>query len=227
MKTPGSLYVVATPIGNMGDISARACEVLAAVDFIAAEDTRHTGGLLQKLGIKRPLVSYHDHNERGRSSQIVERLKAGEDAALVSDAGTPTISDPGYRLVRACREEELAVLAVPGASALLAALSISGLPTDRFCFEGFLPPKGKKREDRVSRILGSDCTSIIYESPHRLLKLVNSIATIDPEREIVITRELTKRYEEALHGPSSELEQQLVQRKSIKGEIVVLIRGVG
>lgn len=222
----GTLYIVATPIGNLADISERAKEILSEVDAILAEDTRHTGKLLAHLGVKTKMVSYHDHNEKGRVPEIIERLKQGEKMALVSDAGTPCISDPGYRIVHACREEGVSVSTAPGPNAALAALSISGLPTDRFTFEGFLPPKGAKRTKRIEKILASDCTSIVYESTHKIQKLVDEVAQLDPERKLFIARELTKMYEETLHGTASEIAKQISERKGLKGEIVVIFERV-
>jgi len=202
---PASLYVVATPIGNRGDFSARAKEILSSVSAVICEDTRRTGILLSELGMKNKLISYHDHNEKNRVQEIIKLLKNGDSIALVSDAGTPCISDPGYRIVRACQEEGIRVSSVPGACAAIGALSISGLPTDRFIFEGFLPPKGAKRSRRIDVILGSNCTSIVYESTHKIEKLLQELAEKAPDREVVIVRELTKTYEETLRGLAKDL----------------------
>ena len=218
------LYVIATPIGNLGDVSRRAQEMLAAVDLILAEDTRRVGLLLQSLGVgKKELWSYHDHNERERVAAIIQRLKQGSKVALVSDAGTPLISDPGYRIVVACHEAGIPVIAVPGPSAVVAALSISGLPPDRFRFEGFLPPKGAKRSRRVKQILGSDVTSILFESTHKIKKLMQEISDLEADRLVVICRELTKIHEEVLRGSALSLFKEIEQRGGLKGEMVVLL----
>jgi siroheme synthase len=172
----GSLYVVSTPIGNLDDLSRRALEVLGQVDWVAAEDTRHSQTLLNHLGIKARLISCHDHNEAERSPELVARLCDGESGALISDAGTPLVSDPGYRLVRACQDAGVAVVPVPGASALLAALAVSGQPSDRFLFEGFVPSKGAARENALRRLAGLEVTSVIFEAPHRVVSLLESLA---------------------------------------------------
>src|SRR5918993_1901681 len=166
--TAGILHVVATPIGNLGDVSARAREVLAAVDAVCAEDTRHTRPLLQALGIDRPLIALHDHNEEEAAWKLVERLRAGENLALVSDAGTPLVSDPGYRFVRAARAAGVRVSPVPGACAAIAALSVAGIPSDRFCFEGFLPAKASGRREKLAALSGESRTLVFYESAHRI-----------------------------------------------------------
>ncbi len=217
------IYVVATAIGNRGDLSERARTVLAEASVILCEDTRRTGMLLQEIGIKKRLISYHDHNEAGRVDKVIELLKEGEVVALVTDAGTPCISDPGYRIVRACHDAGIKVSTVPGPSAVIGALSISGLPTDRFTFEGFLPPKGAKRTKRILSILESNCTSVIYESTHKIEKLFQELAEHAPDREIVIVRELTKTYEEILRGNSKDLYATIKERAGLKGEMVVLV----
>ena len=192
----GSLYVVSTPIGNLDDLSRRALEVLGQVDWVAAEDTRHSQTLLNHLGIKARLISCHDHNEAERSPELVVRLRDGESGALISDAGTPLVSDPGYRLVRACQDAGVAVVPVPGASALLAALAVSGQPSDRFLFEGFVPSKGAARENALRRLAGLEVTSVIFEAPHRVVSLLESLAgLVDADRELTLCRELTKRFE--------------------------------
>lgn len=223
----GVLYVVATPIGNLGDLSARAREILAKADVIAAEDTRHTARLLTHFGIKRPLLACHDFNERERSEQIVERLQRGECIALVSDAGTPLISDPGYHLVNAVREADLKVVPVPGPCAMVAALSVSGLPSDRFFFEGFLPAKGSGRRKRIAELADFPHTWIVYESPHRIQDfLADMVTELGSERRVVLARELTKTFETVLSGSAGELQQILIDDENQRrGEFVVLIQG--
>ncbi|MCB0339902.1 MAG: 16S rRNA (cytidine(1402)-2'-O)-methyltransferase, partial [Bdellovibrionales bacterium] len=220
------LYVVATPIGNLGDFSSRGIEILRSVDLILCEDTRYSRTLLSQHGITTRLQSCHEHNEKGRASQIVGLLEGGAKVALISDSGTPTISDPGFRIVSACIEAGIIVSPVPGANAAIAALSISGMPTDRFTFEGFLPPKGAKRIRRVEQILLSSCTCVVYESPHRILKLMKEVAERTPDRDLVVARELTKKFEEVLRGTASQLLKTIESRGGLKGEIVVLIKGV-
>ncbi len=223
----GVLYVVATPIGNLGDLSSRAQGILASVDTIAAEDTRHTARLLSHFGIKRPLLACHDYNERERSEQIVNRLQAGESVALVSDAGTPLISDPGYHLVNAVRDAGLKAVPMPGPCALIAALSVSGLPSDRFFFEGFLPAKGTSRRKRMAELRDFPHTWIVYESPHRIQEMLADMATeLGGERRVVLARELTKTFETVLTGTVAELQQQLVDDENQRrGEFVVLVHG--
>ena len=219
--------MVATPIGNLGDLSARAREILAKADVIAAEDTRHTARLLTHFGIKRPLLACHDFNERERSEQIVERLQRGECIALVSDAGTPLISDPGYHLVNAVREADLKVVPVPGPCAMVAALSVSGLPSDRFFFEGFLPAKGSGRRKRIAELADFPHTWIVYESPHRIQDfLADMVTELGSERRVVLARELTKTFETVLSGSAGELQQILIDDENQRrGEFVVLIQG--
>ena len=223
----GLLYIVATPIGNLGDLSPRAKDVLTSVDVIAAEDTRHTSRLLSHFGIKQPLLACHDYNERGRSEQIVQRLQAGESIALVSDAGTPLISDPGYRLVNAVREAGLKAVPVPGACAMVAALSVSGLPSDRFFFEGFLPSKGSGRRKRMAELADFAHTWIVYESPHRIVDMLDDMAQeLGGDRHVVLARELTKTFETVLSGTVSELQEILANDENQRrGEFVVLVRG--
>ena len=223
----GTLYIVATPIGNLGDISRRALDTLAAVGCIAAEDTRRTGRLLAEFGIRKPLVSLHEHNEEQRSHAVLERLLAGETVALVSDAGTPLISDPGYRLVRDARRADIPVVPVPGPSAISAALSASGLPTDRFVFEGFLPAKAAARRARLEALRGESRTLVFYESTHRIVAMLRDLAAgLGTDREAVIARELTKLHEELRAGGLLELAEWLdATPEKQRGEFVVLVRG--
>ena len=227
MQTAGILYVVATPIGNLGDISARALETLREVDVIAAEDTRHSKSLLQHFGIDKPLLSLHEHNERQRIDAVVSRLLAGEKIALISDAGTPLLSDPGYVLVRAARAAGVNVTPIPGASAITAALSAAGLPTDRFTFAGFLSAKGDARRQALQELTGLQHTVVLFESSHRITNLLADLAEIlDAERIIVIARELTKRFETFLNGTAKELLARLeADSDQQRGEFVVLIHG--
>ncbi len=223
----GTLYVVATPIGNLGDLTTRAREVLAAVDAICAEDTRHTRQLLGAVGIERPLLALHDHNEAEIAWKLVERLKAGECLALVSDAGTPLVSDPGYRLVREVRAAGLAVSPIPGACAAIAALSVAGIPSDRFCFEGFLPAKGSGRRERLAELAKETRTLVFYESSHRIEEaLADFVAAFGGEREAVVGRELTKLFEtvlgDTLAGIAAKVAADDNQRK---GEFVIVVRG--
>ena len=225
--SPGTLYIVATPIGNLGDITHRGVEVLSQVDLIAAEDTRHTKKLLQHLGIQGDLFALHDHNEKQKAQVLVERLKQGQSVALVSDAGTPLISDPGYALVNACREQGLVVSPIPGACAAISALSVSGLPSNRFSFEGFLPAKSKARQDTLSELAADPRTLIFYESPRRVLDTVKDIAhTMGEERELVLARELTKSFESVYKGSAAELVDFLqLDDNHTRGEFVVMIKG--
>ena len=222
--TKGTLYIVSTPIGNREDITLRALRILKEVDLIAAEDTRHTGLLLRHFGIQTPLTSYFEGNESRKKEFILSKLRQGERVALVSDAGTPGISDPGFRLIQTAAENRIAVVPVPGPSAVIAALSVSGLPTDAFLFKGFLPHKSKKREDWLKQLEGVRETLIFYESPHRLSETLSDIFEILGDREMVLTRELTKIYEEVLRGKVSEIQTQIGERK-LKGEITLVISG--
>lgn len=222
--TKGTLYIVSTPIGNREDITLRALRLLKEVNLIAAEDTRHTGLLLRHFGIQTPLTSYFEGNESRKKEFILSKLRQGERVALVSDAGTPGISDPGFRLIQTAAENRIAVVPVPGPSAVIAALSVSGLPTDAFLFKGFLPHKSKKREDWLKQLEGVRETLIFYESPHRLSETLSDIFEILGDREMVLTRELTKIYEEVLRGKVSEIQTQIGDRK-LKGEITLVISG--
>jgi 16S rRNA (cytidine1402-2'-O)-methyltransferase len=225
---PGVLYIVATPIGNLKDITLRAIETLMAVDLIAAEDTRHSKTLLQHYAIATPTISLHDYNEERRSQLLVAELKKGKNLALISDAGTPLISDPGYRLARLAREENIKVVAVPGACAAIAALSVAGLATDHFVFEGFLPTKRGALEGRLRNLVAETRTTIIYESTHRLLQLLDTMGTVlGQERKIVLAKELTKTFENVIYGTIGEVRQWLVDEAvRQKGEFVLLVEGV-
>ncbi|MCZ6876059.1 MAG: 16S rRNA (cytidine(1402)-2'-O)-methyltransferase [bacterium] len=221
----GMLYIVATPIGNLEDITLRALRILAEVDKIAAEDTRRTRKLLTHHGISRPLLSYHEHNKRKQAPHLLALLQGGQHIALVTDAGTPGISDPGYYLLQLLIERDISVVPIPGPTAVIAALSIAGLPTDRFVFEGFLPPKGGKRRQRLEALRDEPRSIVIYESPYRLLRLLEEIATqLGAERRVVVTRELTKRFEEVRRGTVTEL-CNMLQGRTIRGECTVVIAG--
>ena len=223
----GTLYVVATPIGNLGDLTARAREVLAAVDAICAEDTRHTRQLLAQTGIERPLLALHEHNEEDMAWKLVERLRAGETLALVSDAGTPLVSDPGYRLVREVRAAGLKVSPVPGACAAIAALSVAGIPSDRFCFEGFLPAKASGRREKLTALSGESRTMVFYESAHRIEEsLADMAAAFGGGREAVVARELTKLFETVLGDTLDDLVAKVAaDDNQRKGEFVIVVRG--
>ncbi len=223
----GTLYVVATPIGNLSDISERAKEVLAGVSAICAEDTRHTKSLLQAFGIDKPLIALHDHNEGEIAWKLVERLRTGDSLALVSDAGTPLVSDPGYRLVREVRAAGFAVSPVPGACAAIAALSVAGIPSDRFCFEGFLPAKSSGRRERLQNLAREPRTLVFYESSHRIEEsLVDFVAIFGADREAVIGRELTKLFETVLGDTLGSLLEKVQQDENQrKGEFVIVVRG--
>jgi len=219
----GTLYVVATPIGNLADMTVRATRVLGEVDLIACEDTRQTRKLLDHYGIKTPLISYHEHNEQSRSEDLLLKILAGKNIALVSDAGTPLIADPGYRLVERAREQGVTVCPIPGPSALLAALSASGLPTDSFLFHGFLPPKQGQRKKLLEELKPLQTTLVFYEAPHRILDALDDVVEILGARPVVVARELTKIHEEFLRGTASQIHDALAGRASVKGEIVVMI----
>ena len=224
---PGRLHVVATPIGNLGDLSPRALETLRSVDAIAAEDTRHTQKLLAAFGARGTLIALHDHNEAAQSAQLVARMLAGDDIALVSDAGTPLISDPGFRLVRAAREAGIEVTPVPGACAAIAALSVAGMASDRFVFEGFLPNKAAARRERLEALAAEPRTLIFYESSHRIAAtLDDAAAAFGPQRRAVLARELTKRFETVLDGTFPQLVERLAQdADQHRGEFVLIVEG--
>lgn len=223
----GVLYVVATPIGNLGDMTARAIEVLSGADVIAAEDTRHSARLLRHFGIETPTVAFHEHNEAAVGPRLLARMEGGASVALISDAGTPLLSDPGYQLVRLARERGLRVVPVPGPSALAAALSVSGLPTDRFVFEGFVPPKAAARRARLAALRDEPRTLVFYEAPHRILNALHDMAeAFGGERQAVIARELTKMFETVRAGTLDALGAWLeADPQQHKGEFVVLVHG--
>ncbi|KEA53733.1 16S rRNA methyltransferase [Mangrovibacter sp. MFB070] len=227
LNSDGQLYIVPTPIGNLGDITQRALSVLQSVDLIAAEDTRHTGLLLQHFAINARLFALHDHNEQQKAETLLAKLQEGQNIALVSDAGTPLINDPGYHLVRTCREAGIRVVPLPGPCAAIAALSAAGLPSDRFCYEGFLPAKPKGRRDALTTLLQEPRTLIFYESTHRLLdSLADMNAVLGSERYVVLARELTKTWESVYGAPIGELlawVQEDDNRR--KGEMVLIVEG--
>ena len=221
-----TLYLVATPIGNLEDITLRALRVLKECDVVAAEDTRRTGQLLKHFGISKPLLSYFQFSEAKRSEEIIERLRRGEKVALVTDAGSPGVSDPGERVVRAALAAGLRIEPVPGACALVAALTASGLATDEFHFIGFLPHKSGQRRKKLEELKPVSGTLVLYESPYRIEKLLGELAEIFPERPVVLARELTKKFEEFLRGTPAEL-LETARKRTVKGEFVVLIGGAG
>ncbi len=227
-KKTGTLYVVATPIGNVGDITLRAIEVLKTVDRIAAEDTRHSAPLLKHLAIQKPMFSMHEFNERERLKIVIEHLQNGESIALISDAGTPLISDPGFHLVREAKKQNIKVVPIPGACAAIAALSAAGLPTDRFIFEGFLPAKDEARNNRLREMLHIPSTIIFYEAPHRLLDTLQSLQKVfGGERQAVVARELTKMFESMLAMSLDELVAYYSSHeKELRGEVVILVHGI-
>ena len=218
------LYVVATPIGNLGDITLRGLESLKSADLIAAEDTRHSTLMLKHFEIKKPLVSFHEHNEAMRTAQLVERLAAGENIALITDAGTPGVSDPGARLIRECIKRELPFTIVPGPSSILTALVGSGFGMEKFCFRGFLPVKSGQRQRELRAAAAREETTIFFESPYRLLKTLLASADIMPEHRLCVARELTKKFEEFQRGTASEL-LGFYSARPAKGEIVLVVEG--
>lgn len=218
------LYIVATPIGNLGDVTLRALEILKSVDLVAAEDTRHSGMLLKHFGIKKPFISYHEHNEAMRTAELVVRLAGGENIALITDAGTPGLSDPGARLVRECIKRELSFTIVPGPSSILTALVGSGFSIEKFCFHGFLPIKSGQRERELRVAAESGETVIFFESPYRLTKTLAACIELMPDRQLCVARELTKKFEEYRNGTACELLAHY-QAHPPKGEIVLVISG--
>lgn len=221
--TPGHLYVVATPIGNLADVTDRARAILGAVDLVACEDTRTTGGLLTRLGLRKELVAYHEHNELEAATRLADQLAAGRSIALVSDAGTPALSDPGFRIVRECRRRGLPVVPLPGASAITTVLSASGLPTNGFLYVGFLPPKTSARTAFFAKYQAFEYTIALFESCHRIDKAVaDLVATLGGQRVICVAKEVTKVHETFLVGPAAEVQARLAQL-SLKGEFVLLI----
>lgn len=219
----GTLYIVGTPIGNLEDITYRAVRVLGEANLIACEDTRQTHKLLQHFGIRKPAVSYHEHNEAQRTADLIARLEQGETIALVSDAGTPLVSDPGYRLVREAVARGIPVVPIPGPSAAITALSASGLPTDSFRFAGFLPAKPGQRRRALESLRDETATLVFYEAPHRIVETLEDIAAVMGEREVVVARELTKIHEEFLRGAAAVVAAELKSRPAVKGEITLLI----
>ncbi len=220
------LYVVATPIGNLDDITLRALETLKTVDAIAAEDTRHSAILLRHFQIRKPLISFHEHNEAMRTAQLAERLAAGETIALISDAGMPGLSDPGARLIRKCIECEIPFTIIPGASAILTGLVGSGISMERFCFRGFLPVKSGQRERELRAAMEREETSVFFESPYRILKTLAACAELIPDRSLCVARELTKKFEEFRRGTAIELLSHY-EAHPAKGEITLVISGSG
>jgi len=223
----GSLYLVATPIGNLEDITLRALRILKEVDLIACEDTRHTAKLLTRYGITTPRKSCHEFNEESRAAELVQMMREGKNIALVGDAGTPLVSDPGYKVVSACRMEGIAVVPVPGACAAVSALSASGLPSDCFFFAGFLPSRAAPRRRRLEELAGIPATLIIYEAPHRLVGSLKDMAAVLGPRRAALGREITKIHEEFLCGTLDEIINTLGERPEIRGEITVIIESGG
>jgi 16S rRNA (cytidine1402-2'-O)-methyltransferase len=223
--SPGTLYIVGTPIGNLEDMTFRAVKTLQTVDLIAAEDTRHTGKLLEHFQVKTPQISYYEHNQTQRIPEIIDRLRQGTTIALVTDAGMPGISDPGYELVKACIDAEIAIVPIPGVSACVTALSVAGIPSDRFVFEGFLPVKGKARSQRLEALQNESRTLILYESPHRIQETLTELAaTLGENRSIVVARELTKLHEELWRGHLKGASLHFTKAKAL-GEFTLIIGG--
>ncbi|MGA2181601.1 MAG: 16S rRNA (cytidine(1402)-2'-O)-methyltransferase [Bryobacteraceae bacterium] len=219
----GTLFIIGTPIGNLEDLSFRAVRVLREADRIACEDTRHTRRLLEHYGIDRPLVSYHEHNEKERTAELLRELEEGRTIALVSDAGTPLIADPGYRIVHAARERGIPVSPIPGPSAIMAALSAGGLATDAFLFAGFLPAKAGARQRALEVWQSLEATLVFYEAPHRVVESLRAIAEVAGARRVVVARELTKIHEEFLEGTAASIADTLEARPAIKGEFTILV----
>jgi 16S rRNA (cytidine1402-2'-O)-methyltransferase len=224
LSLDSGLYIVSTPIGNLEDVTLRALSILKEVDLIACEDTRRTGILLNHFQIKNHLTSYHEFNKLRRTPEILELLKQGKSVALVSDAGTPGISDPGFYLIRAAIEKNYRVIPIPGASAILAGIVVSGLPSDRFAFEGFLPKREGRKKKKLGDLKFEERTMIFYDSPNRVKKTLNDMMEIFADRKIVLVRELTKKFEETIRGKISEIIEILEQRE-VKGEIVLIVEG--
>lgn len=222
----GTLYVVGTPIGNLEDLTLRALRVLKEVDLIACEDTRHTNTLLAHYSIAKPLVSYHEQNERQRTPQLLRRLADGASVALVSDAGMPALSDPGYVIVHAAAAQGIPIVSIPGPSAITAALAVSGLPTDRFAFFGFLPRKAGERKRALEEVATVPWTLVFFEAPHRVRQMLEDLHDVLGERRIAVTRELTKRFEEVIRGPIGEVLEQ-VRATEPRGEFTVVVEGAG
>jgi 16S rRNA (cytidine1402-2'-O)-methyltransferase len=222
-QTKGTLYLVATPIGNLEDVTKRALRVLAEADVVACEDTRHTRRLLEHFGIHARTISYHEHNERERAEELAQMIEGGASVALVSDAGTPGINDPGYRVVRACAERGLRVVPIPGPAAFVAALTASGLPTDEFYFGGFLPARTHARRQRLEAVRSLRATLVFYETPHRIAQALSDAREVLGEREAAVARELTKIHEEVARGRLSELAARFSDEASARGEMVLVI----
>ena len=226
MNNLGKLYVVGTPIGNLDDLTFRSLATLKKVSLIAAEDTRHTGKLLQHFDISTPQISYHEHNRLSRLDELLNILSQGQDIALVTDAGMPGISDPGYELIKACIEAKIEVVPIPGVTAVITALAVSGLPTERFCFEGFLPGKEKLKQERLEGLKTETRTMVFYEAPHKLIKTLEDLReTFGPTRKIVLGRELTKLYEEIWRGTIDEAINLYRENKTPKGEFTIVVMG--
>jgi 16S rRNA (cytidine1402-2'-O)-methyltransferase len=222
----GTLYLVGTPIGNLGDLTDRARATLGEADVVAAEDTRRTGALLRRLGIRAPeLVSFFEGNERERAGELLRRLRDGRDVAVVTDAGMPSVSDPGFRLVRACVAEGIDVRVVPGPSAAVAALVVSGLPTDRVAFEGFLPRRAGERRERLRALADDPRTLVLFESPRRVAGMLRELVEVLGDRRVALARELTKVHEEVLRGSASEVLEEIRRRGELKGEVVLVVEG--
>jgi len=222
----GTLYVVSTPIGNLEDLTLRALRILKEVDIVACEDTRHTRILLAHYGIVKPLLSYHEQNERQRTAELLERLRADASVALVTDAGTPALSDPGYAIVHAASAQGIPVIAVPGASAVTAALAVAGLPTDRFAFLGFLPRKSAERKRTLETLASIPWTLVFFEAPHRLRDMLQDVEDVLGDRQVAVGRELTKRFEEVIRGPVSEVQDHF-RTIEPRGEFTVVVAGAG
>lgn len=223
-NTNGKLYLVPTPIGNLGDITKRALDTLGQVDIIACEDTRHSGRLLKEFNISKKLISYHDFNEAERATKLLNKLQSGLSIAIITDAGTPGISDPAYRIVRIAVENEIEIIPLPGANAISPALTGSGLPTDKFYFDGFLPHKSSQRKKRFEAVKEIEATLIFYESPHRILKSVQNALEVLGNRQSCIAREISKLHEEFIRGSLEEI-IKIISDRTIKGEIVLVIEG--